>query len=665
MAQASRDQNFVPTLLAVSSVDGVTPVTLYADPTSHRLLTDLAGGGTGTVTSVSVVTANGFSGTVATATSTPAITLTTSLTTGSVIFASSSALSQDNDNFFWNSSVQALELGDGVATSTIDSKATIYATKASTTFFLPVQGQNTSNSTTASTDFITANDAATDTTNYLDLGINSSTNTDPAYTIIGASGGYLYNQSGDLALGTATAAKIIKLFTGGTLAANERMRVDDARVSTTVPVTITSNSATSLAVGLNGATNPAFQIDASVASSVTGILLSSAATGNGVTLQATDSGSNTALTIQSKGTGTLTLGAGGAGNVMLQTNGSNRISIVSTASLSLTGVTAIVSNPSSVSNAASTVRLSYLSAADASLTASTEAPWVYFNGANAVRNHATGALTLQRDFRITGTTHTFTGASALTDLAAFAIDTGLAGNNATVTNMHGLYIPASSVVTGTGVVTNSYGITVNAQTGAGTNYAAQFLGGQAVFGGNLIPSANDGAALGTATLSFSDLFLASGAVINIANGNWVATHSSAILTVGTGDLRVTTAGTNSASVVTNAGTQTLTNKRRTRRLTTTNAPGATPTTNTDNVDVMNFTGLATAITSMTTNLSGTPVDGDQIEFRFTDNGTARAITWGASFAATTIALPTTTVISTMLRVGFEWNGALWQCVATC
>lgn len=113
-----------------------------------------------------------------------------------------------------------------------------------------------------------------------------------------------------------------------------------------------------------------------------------------------------------------------------------------------------------------------------------------------------------------------------------------------------------------------------------------------------------------------------------------------------------------------SSTNTLTNKRRTRRLTTTNAPGATPTTNTDNVDVMNFTGLGTAITSMTTNLSGTPSDGDLLEFRFTDDGTARSITWGASFAATTVALPTTTVISTMLRVGFEYSGSTWKCIAT-
>lgn len=57
-----------------------------------------------------------------------------------------------------------------------------------------------------------------------------------------------------------------------------------------------------------------------------------------------------------------------------------------------------------------------------------------------------------------------------------------------------------------------------------------------------------------------DLLLTTGVVINIATGNWVATHTSGILTVGTGELRVTTPGTNSASVVTIGATQTLTNK---------------------------------------------------------------------------------------------------------
>lgn len=74
MTDAKRDSNYVTTLIGVSSADGITPVTVYVDPTTHRVLT--SGASSGTVTSVSVVTANGVSGSVATATTTPAITLT-------------------------------------------------------------------------------------------------------------------------------------------------------------------------------------------------------------------------------------------------------------------------------------------------------------------------------------------------------------------------------------------------------------------------------------------------------------------------------------------------------------------------------------------------------------------------------------------------------------
>jgi hypothetical protein len=78
--------------------------------------------------------------------------------------------------------------------------------------------------------------------------------------------------------------------------------------------------------------------------------------------------------------------------------------------------------------------------------------------------------------------------------------------------------------------------------------------------GNTHPTANDGGALGTAALSWSDLFIALGGVINWNNGDVVITHSAGVINVTTGDLRVTTAGTNAASVVTVGGTQTLTSK---------------------------------------------------------------------------------------------------------
>ena len=111
-------------------------------------------------------------------------------------------------------------------------------------------------------------------------------------------------------------------------------------------------------------------------------------------------------------------------------------------------------------------------------------------------------------------------------------------------------------------------------------------------------------------------------------------------------------------------TQTLTNKRVTPRVSTTTS-SATPTINTDNVDVFGLTAQTVDITSFTTNLSGTPTDGQKLLIYIVGTA-ARAITWGASFESSTITLPTTTVSTNRLDVGFIWNAATskWRCVAT-
>lgn len=106
----------------------------------------------------------------------------------------------------------------------------------------------------------------------------------------------------------------------------------------------------------------------------------------------------------------------------------------------------------------------------------------------------------------------------------------------------------------------------------------------------------------------------------------------------------------------------------TKVVTSVNAPGATPSTNTSTCNIAQFTGLDTAITSMTTNLTGSPINGELFEFIFLDDGTARAITWGSSFAnGGLVSLPTTTVISTVLRVLVQYQTAAslnkWVCVA--
>ena len=86
------------------------------------------------------------------------------------------------------------------------------------------------------------------------------------------------------------------------------------------------------------------------------------------------------------------------------------------------------------------------------------------------------------------------------------------------------------------------------------------------------------------------------------------------------------------------------------------------------MDTYSITALAADITSFTTNLSGTPFNHQRLVIRIKDNGTARALAWGASFVAGGVALPTTTVLSKILTVGFIYNSDnglnKWQCVAS-
>ena len=54
MSDAKRDNNRVPTLIAVSNVDGTTPVLLWADPVTHRLLVSASSGMLGDLTDVTL-----------------------------------------------------------------------------------------------------------------------------------------------------------------------------------------------------------------------------------------------------------------------------------------------------------------------------------------------------------------------------------------------------------------------------------------------------------------------------------------------------------------------------------------------------------------------------------------------------------------------------------
>jgi hypothetical protein len=129
----------------------------------------------------------------------------------------------------------------------------------------------------------------------------------------------------------ATAGVALSVITSGT---NENLTIDAASAGTitlngtgtglttighslgvTGTTTGTSASANALAVGLNGATNPAFNVDASTASSATGLNIKSAAAAAGLAVSVISSGSAENLTVDAKGAGLLTIGGTSTGIV--------------------------------------------------------------------------------------------------------------------------------------------------------------------------------------------------------------------------------------------------------------------------------------------------------------------------------------------------------------
>lgn len=71
-----------------------------------------------------------------------------------------------------------------------------------------------------SADFIATAPNGTDTTHYIDMGINGNNYVSSSWTISGANDGYVYINQGNLTLGTDTTNTAVKVHVGGTLAAN-------------------------------------------------------------------------------------------------------------------------------------------------------------------------------------------------------------------------------------------------------------------------------------------------------------------------------------------------------------------------------------------------------------------------------------------------------------
>lgn len=217
----------------------------------------------GTVTTVSVATANGFSGTVANATTTPAITIIAGAITPSSVVASGSI-----------TGAALIPSGNTIPTDGLYLPAS--NTSAIADQSLPVVYHV---GVASAVDYFTMTNAATASPAAL---VISSTGTDT-----------------NIALGLTPKG------TGG--------------------VTITSASANALAVGPNGTTTPVLKVDGSTASVVTGIGISGTATGGtGSVIIATTSDTNgTALNLNLKGANATASGLGGGVNITGGTSSTN------------------------------------------------------------------------------------------------------------------------------------------------------------------------------------------------------------------------------------------------------------------------------------------------------------------------------------------------------
>ena len=183
---------------------------------------------------------------------------------------------------------------------------------------------------------------------------------------------------------------------------------------------------------------------------------------------------------------------------------------------------------------------------------------------------------------------------------------------------------------------------------ASTNTASSIDSEVAVFSGTAGKTLKRATGSGLAKLTSGVL-----SVATAATDYAPATTGSAILKASSGGFAAASAGTDYTSP---SSTETLTNKRVTPRI----LSAASYTTDTgtslncDNLDEFIVTAQAGAL--KLNNPTGTPTDGQVLIVAVTGTA-ARALTYDTQFQASTVALPTTTVTTARLTLGFIWAAA--------
>ena len=170
--------------------------------------------------------------------------------------------------------------------------------------YLQFNIQNTNTGGSASTDIVATADNGTETTNYVDLGINGGGYNNASNILSGPNNGYLYSAGRNFIVGNSSASYDLIFFTGGIASSNERMRIlsgGNVGINTTAP-------------------NSTFEVNGSVGNAIT-------TTNNNITL-----GSGHYTVILTGGSPSVTLPAAASGNtrriyiIVNQTSGARTIS---------------------------------------------------------------------------------------------------------------------------------------------------------------------------------------------------------------------------------------------------------------------------------------------------------------------------------------------------
>lgn len=194
----------------------------------------------------------------------------------------------------------------------------------------------------------------------------------------------------------------------------------------------------------------------------------------------------------------------------------------------------------------------------------------------------------------------------------------------------------------------------------GTSKFSVTKAGTVNFRGLLLPIADAAQDIGNTSLQFANVYLGTNSLITWGNGAGATiTGSTGIITVSAGELRITSAGTNTASVPTIGSTNTFTNKTMiatsnvVEEITST-ASSATPTPTGGSLrNLYTLTALAAGATFAAP--SGTPADGNYLTIRVKDNGGVQTLAYNAIYAAVGVTLPTITVAGKWLYLGCRYN----------